>query len=102
MMVIPLSILKWLLLIAGIYGLASKELNPVVSVILIIVGGVWILSSLSKRKNKKSDTTSSAQQSNNAPTPPASTPAPKMFCPNCGARLVDNAPFCQNCGRKMN
>ena len=24
-----------------------------------------------------------------------------MFCPHCGAKLVENAKFCQDCGKKM-
>ncbi len=26
----------------------------------------------------------------------------KKFCPNCGAQVADNAPFCTSCGNRMN
>ena len=37
-----------------------------------------------------------------APRPAAPQAAPRRFCPKCGAEVKPGAPFCTNCGAKMN
>jgi len=31
----------------------------------------------------------------------AAKPAKEKFCPNCGAKIAENAKFCMECGAKM-
>lgn len=106
-MVIPLKLLKWLLIIAGIYCLCTGETEPIAAFVMIGFGLALFL--LGGGKNNSGSTSSTPNPSNPAPTP--QQPEPKMqeeppkeivlYCPSCGEELQQDQIYCESCGTKV-
>ncbi|MBM4425285.1 MAG: zinc ribbon domain-containing protein [Chloroflexi bacterium] len=72
-----------------------------VGIVLVIVSGIGIAGALLIKPRAPAiprAVETIPVTSTPAPTPP---PPPGTFCPQCGARLSDEAVFCPNCGSKI-
>lgn len=102
--------LPWLFIIAGVYGLFSGEMNALLAIIVIALGGAGAYFFYG---NKSSGSTQNTRPTGYNPpvepknpvidTHPAHIPAAngEKICPSCGAPVEEGMLFCSKCGTKV-
>lgn len=106
-MVVPIRLLPWLFLLAGAFGLFSgdEEISVLMSLVLILIGGVWLYLAR-KSKVKSASAPSPTDTSNVGDVPPApdaiaaAQPVAPAICA-CGEPIQPGMAFCTRYGKKV-
>jgi hypothetical protein len=100
--IFPLKWLPWLLLIGGLVTLFSGE-STFLSIVLMIVGGIWAYSQVSGNKKRVSSNSSnySTGVNYNSTQSTYKTADTSTQCPNCRNIVSNEMSFCSKCGTRL-
>ncbi len=109
MIAMPLKWVPWVLLTVGSYGLFTGEIDAMACLVMLGIGGVWLVLKFSakrekakeaERKKAAASTTSAVAVKKSEPVKTVEHTTDVEKCAACHAELVKGTAFCPHCGHK--